>query len=134
MPGLIRRQLIWDWRSRSDKGHVSSKHVNELWEFIETGSSEEFAHSCDPLVACELVDALIPFRFISLQLPCDHLSHELFVNAMIVINIHGSKLQESKLFSMLANPLLPEKNRPRWGWLDPEFNPHHKKAKQKEQK
>src|SRR5437879_10152864 len=99
MPQIVLLALISQRRPRPDQRHVAFKNVDELREFVEAGVPEEVAYFRDAWIILHLIDGFFPVSVLALVLSMDHALHELFMNAQVVVYVHGAKFQEGEAFS-----------------------------------
>src|SRR5262249_5265754 len=111
MPYTVCSKFVSDGRTWSDKRHVPTQNIPELWNLIETGFAKELSHSRHARILFDFEDRLFhPVRGIC-DATIDELVDKLLMDFFIAIGAHGAEFEKRKCFAILAESLLPEKNR-----------------------
>src|SRR5262245_45066058 len=108
MPKLVGRA-----RTRADQTHISSEHVEQLRQFVESKGSQNSSARDDTRIPCS-----IKFRHRSITL---HKLLEVFLVGLgFHVHFHGSELEEQETRTSVADALLPEENRSGRDNFDPD--------------
>lgn len=81
---------------RPNEAHISSQHVPELGEFVETGLSQEGAALCDAGVVFQF-EFLIPFRL------CRRVRGEEVFKNLLRVHAHGAEFVAVEFFPVLPH-------------------------------
>lgn len=120
MMQLITVRLGDERWSRSDDRHIALQHVEELWELVDAGPSDEVA---DPGLVGSVRQYLIADNP-GIEVKLEHLRiaelvllHELCLPCFC-IHIHAAELIHFEALSVLSDALLAEEDRARGGDVD----------------
>src|SRR5580658_8034622 len=112
VPCLIVSQLVRNSRPGSDKRHLPVQDVDELGQFVQTRPAQNLPQGSHAFVVLDFVNvAFLPWRAVSTLFAGNQLGDKLPMHGIVVVHIHGSKLKKGEGLTVLAHPLLLEKDR-----------------------
>src|SRR3954452_24986184 len=96
MPRFISIDFVWNGRSRSYQRHFAFENAYKLWEFIQTGASQDLSYPSDAGILSQLVTAISVVGWMAASLPRQELFKPLLMYTRIVVRVHGPELQKYK--------------------------------------
>ena len=112
MPEIVALVLIDHWRPGPHKRHVAFQDVEKLGQFVKTGLPKKSADGRDSRIGDQFVGLLGTAAILLCGCRAGYeLFHVLFVNARIVLEMHGPELQKRELLAVLSQPHLPVERR-----------------------
>src|SRR5580704_4106122 len=110
MPNVVGLNLVRNRRTRSNQGHLALQNVPELGNFIQTGTSHDFADPRDARIVGDFVGYLCVWIASRRGgFAGDELLDVFLVDRNVRRNVHRTKLQKLERNPVPANALLAEK-------------------------
>ncbi len=96
-PVVIELKLKQNWRPRPDKAHIAFEDIDQLWDLVETESSEDPAYWRDPRIRQNFKAAPRVWSIMN-----DELAEPLFVMAVVTSN-HAPEFVVRELTPVLSH-------------------------------
>src|SRR5262249_17034388 len=106
LPRLVVRKFIWRARSRTDKTHLTAKHVEDLRQFIQAAGTQKPAKRGEAWIAKSIQLGHWTIDF-------DQFIEVVFVSLCLSTHLHRSELPDGKMPSSKTDAFLPVEDRTR---------------------